>query len=133
MVVEGLVSHPSSFGPQVTVDRLISSVTDRGMVVVARIDHSAAAAEAGLQLRWSEVLIFGNPRAGTPLMQLAPTMAIDLPLRAFVWQDADQQTWLSYNDPSRLAERHGINAGENDIVRAMSDALRAISRDVVGP
>ena len=87
-------------------------MTSRGMTVMARIDHGAAAAKVGLELRPTEVVFFGNPSAGTPLMQAAQTMAIDLPLRALVWQDAEGRTWLAYNDPEWLAQRHDAIAGD---------------------
>src|SRR5262245_53751821 len=94
---EGLITRPSNYGPRETMDRLAAAVADHGMKVMARIDHAAAAAEVGLVLRPTEVLIFGNPRGGTPLMQAVQTMGIDLPLKALVWEDEDGQTWLSYN------------------------------------
>jgi len=87
MTVEGLKVSPSRHGPQETLDRFEVAMARYGMTVFARIDHGAAAARAGLELRPTVVLIFGNARAGTPLMQMAPTIAIDLPLKAVVWQD----------------------------------------------
>ena len=78
------------------------------MSSMARIDHAAGAAKAGMKLRPTEVLIFGNPKSGTPLMQAAQTLGIDLPLRALVWQDEAEKTWVAYNDPEWLAERHGV-------------------------
>jgi len=92
--------------------RLEAAVTAKGMTVFARIDHAAGAASAGLSLRPAEVLIFGNAKGGTPLMQAAQTMAIDLPLKALVWQDASGDTWLSWNDPAWLAARHGVVGAE---------------------
>ena len=79
------------------------------MTILARIDHAAAAANVGMALRPTEVLIFGNPLAGTPLMQAAQTIGIDLPLKALVWQDDAGKTWLAYNDPTWLARRHGAD------------------------
>src|SRR3712207_4267738 len=87
MTPEGLKVAPSSYGPAETMDRLAAAVIDRGMSIVARVDHASAATKVGLELRPTEVLIFGNPRAGTPLMQAAQTIGIDLPLKALVWQD----------------------------------------------
>ena len=107
MTPDGLTACVSSHGPKETMDRLIAAVTSRGMTVLARIDHAAAAAKTGMELRPTEVVLFGNPRAGTPLMQSAQTMGIDLPLKALVWQDAGGKTWLAYNDPNWLAKRHG--------------------------
>src|SRR5216684_7281579 len=107
MAAQGLTTIPSSYGPKDTMDRLEAEVRTKGMTVFARIDHAAGAAAAGLALRPTEVLIFGNAKAGTPLMQAVQTIGLDLPLRALVWQDASGKTWLSYNDPAWLAQRHG--------------------------
>src|ERR1700742_4188777 len=108
----GLITLASKYTPKDTVDRLVAAVEARGMAVLARIDHAAAAHAVGLQLRPTEVVIFGNPRAGTPLMQAVQTIGIDLPLKALVWQDADQKTWLSYNDPQGLAARHAVQGAD---------------------
>jgi uncharacterized protein (DUF302 family) len=115
MTPDGLVTCPSRHGPKETMDRLAAAVTDQGMSVLARMDHAAAAAEVGLTLRPTEVLIFGNPRGGTPLMQVAQTIGIDLPLKALVWQDEAGKTWLSYNDPEWLAQRHHAAAGTGPV------------------
>jgi uncharacterized protein (DUF302 family) len=117
----------SSFGPNETLDRLGAAVTERGIAILARIDHAAAAAQAGLELRPTAVLIFGNPKAGTSLMQAAQTMGIDLPLKALVWQDADGRSWLAYNDPKWLAKRHGAS-GVESMLDAMTAALAAVAR-----
>jgi uncharacterized protein (DUF302 family) len=108
MTVEGLKVSPSRHGPQETLDRFEVAMARYGMTVFARIDHGAAAARAGLELRPTVVLIFGNARAGTRLMQMVPTIAIDLPLKAVVWQDEMGATWLGYNDPVWIARRHGV-------------------------
>src|SRR4030081_2645088 len=123
MTPDGLVTSVSSFCPKETMDRLVAILTGRGMSILARIDHAAAAAKAGMELRPTEVLIFGNPKAGTPLMQAAQTMGIDLPLKAVVWQDDNGKTWLAYNDPKWLAKRHGADAGADRILAAMTAAL----------
>ncbi len=127
MTPEGLTICPSGYGPRETMDRLVAAVTARGMAVLARIDHAAAAAHAGLELRPTEVLVFGNPRAGTPLMQAAQTIGIDLPLKALVWQDAAGETWLGYNDPAWLARRHGAEAGAEHVLDAMHAVLAAVA------
>ena len=111
MTSNGLVTCISSFGPKETMDRLATAVASRGISIMARIDHAAAATAIGMELRPTEVLIFGNPRAGTPLMQAAQTIRIDLPLKALVWQDEGGTTWLAYNDPRWLAQRHSVGAG----------------------
>jgi uncharacterized protein (DUF302 family) len=126
MTPDGLTISASNRGPKETMDRLAAAVTDRGMTVLARIDHAAAAVKAGMELRPTEVLIFGNPKAGTPLMQVAQTMGIDLPLKALVWQDDNGKTWLAYNDPKWLARRHGADTDADRILAAMTAALAAV-------
>jgi uncharacterized protein (DUF302 family) len=104
VTVEGLrVSRSRRHGPQETLDRFEVAMARYGMTIFARIDHGAAAAKAGLELRPTVVLIFGNARAGTPLMQMVPTIAIDLPLKAVVWQDEAGATWLAYGSPGATA------------------------------
>jgi uncharacterized protein (DUF302 family) len=98
------------------------------MVVFARIDHAAGAAQAGLALGPTEVLIFGNAKAGTPLMQSNQTIGIDLPLKALVWQDASGKVWLSYNEPSWIARRHGLAAGTEATIDAMAHGLGDLAR-----
>src|SRR6267142_3026976 len=105
--VDGLVALKSAYGAKDTMDRLELAVKQKGLNVFARIDHAAGAAKLGKKLRATELLIFGNPQGGTPFMQCAQTVGIDLPLKALVWQDASGQVWLGYNDPSFLAKRHG--------------------------
>src|SRR6478752_6481717 len=99
-IVEGLTNVPSRFGPKETMDRLETEIRTKGLEVFARIDHAAGAAEVGLKLAPTELIIFGNARGGTPLMQSAQTIGIDLPLKALVWEDAAGKTWLAYNEPS---------------------------------
>ena len=123
---EGLTTIPSRFGPKETMDRLETEVRTNGMEVFARIDHAAGAAEVGLTLRPTELIIFGSARGGTPLMQSAQTIGIDLPLKALVWQDAAGKTWISYNEPKWIAQRHGVTEAE-PIVNKLADLLSAIS------
>lgn len=130
MIPEGLVSVRSRFEPAETAQRLVVAVTDRGMSVMARVDHAAAAQAVGLDLRPTEVVMFGNPKAGTPLMQSAQTVGIDLPLKALVWQDENGLTFVSYNDPLWIAARHGL-AGER-LVRAMADGLATVVGEATG-
>ena len=122
-MVDGLATVRSSHGPKETMDRLAAAVTARGITILARIDHAGAAAAVGMTLRPTEVLIVGNPRAGTPLMQADQTIGIDLPLKVLVWRDENGATWLSYNDPVWLAERHGIMPESADTLRQMSATL----------
>jgi uncharacterized protein (DUF302 family) len=127
VAIDGLTTIKSSFGPKDTMDRLEAQVKARGLSVFARIDHAAGASSAGLTLRPTEVLIFGNPTGGTPLMQAAQTIGLELPLKALVWQDASGDSWLSYNDPVWLARRYGL-AGETEMVAGkLSAALAAVA------
>src|SRR5579863_3476962 len=128
-MIEGLMTIASAHDPTATMERLVAAITARGMAVLARVDHAGAAAKVGLALRPTDVVIFGNPRAGTGLMQAAQTMGIDLPLKALVWQDEAGKTWLSYNDPRWLAARHGVGAGAEKTLAAMSDALAAVAKE----
>src|SRR5215468_3888375 len=129
--IQGLTSVPSSFDPKVTMDRVEAQIQARGLNVFARINHAVGAAEVGLPLAPTDLIIFGNARGGTPLMQSVQTVGIDLPLKILVWQDAANNTWLSYNEPSWIAERHGV-AGRESIVEKMTDLLRAIAREAAG-
>ena len=108
------------------MDRLEAEIRAHGMKVFGRIDHATGAAEAGLALRPTDLIIFGNTRGGTPLMQSVQTVGIDLPLKALVWEDASGTTWLSYNEPSWIAQRHNIPNAES-IVSKMTAALSAMS------
>jgi uncharacterized protein (DUF302 family) len=128
MAADGLTTIPSNYGTKDTMDRLEAEIKARGMTVFARVDHAAGAAEVALTLRPTELLIFGNPKGGTPLMQSNQTIGIDLPLKALVWQDASGKTWLSYNDPSWLAKRHGLGPDVDPAVNAMAAALSAVAR-----
>ena len=128
MAADGLITIRSSYGPEDTMNRFEAEVGAKGMTVFARVDHAAGAAAVGLSLQPSELLIFGNAKAGTPLMQSMQTIGIDLPLKALVWQDASGSTWLSYNDPSWLAKRHGLGREVETTVAAMAAALNAIAR-----
>ncbi len=104
----GIVRIASSHSVGVTMDHLESLLKERGIIVFARIDFSGDAARAGLTLRPEQLLIFGNPKAGTPLMQAAATAGLDLPLKALIWEDADGKTWLAYNTPQYVLRRHGL-------------------------
>jgi uncharacterized protein (DUF302 family) len=128
MAADGLTTMRSSYGPKDTMNRFEAEVKAKGMSVFARIDHAAGAAGVGLPLRPTEVLLFGNAKAGTPLMHSVQTIGIDLPLKALAWQDASGGTWLSYNDPSWLARRHGLGQEVDAAVRAMAAALDAIAK-----
>lgn len=104
----GILSHPSPYTVSETLDRLESVLRAKGMTVFARVDHSGEAAKAGLAMPPTQLLIFGNPRGGTPIMLAAPLSAIDLPLKALAWQDAAGNVWLSINDPRYLQTRYAL-------------------------
>jgi uncharacterized protein (DUF302 family) len=123
MADNGLVTVRSAHGVKDTIDRLAADVTAKGMRVFARIDHAQGANEVGLALRPTELLIFGNAKGGTPLMQARQTIGIDLPLKALAFEDADGTVWLCYNDPAWLAARHAVAGGE--ATKAMAGALAA--------
>ncbi len=108
VAADGLITVKSPYSAKETMARLETIAKQRGLIIFARIDHSAGAAKVGMTLRPTELLIFGNPKGGTPFMECAQTVGIDLPLKALVWEDALAQTWLGYNDPAYLAERHGV-------------------------
>jgi uncharacterized protein (DUF302 family) len=127
MAADGLTTIPSSYGPKDTMNRLEAAVNAKGMTIFARIDHAAGASAAGLSLRPTEVLIFGNAKGGTPLMQSVQTIGLDLPLKALVWQDISGKTWLSYNDPAWLAKRHGLSGEAEAAVGIITAALHAVA------
>src|ERR1700680_564693 len=119
MPQDGLITLATPYPARDTVERLLGALATRTMTVFARIDHAAGAASAGLALRPTEVVIFGNPKGGTALMQDRQSAGIDLPLKALVWEDADGQVWLGYNDPAWIAQRHGLGAASAGAVEAM--------------
>jgi len=104
----GFVSKPSKYSVSETIQRLTAILKSKGVAIFALIDHSGEAEKSGLKMRPTQLLIFGNPKAGTPLMIAAPTAAIDLPLKALAWEDAEGKVWLSFNSPEYLQQRHGF-------------------------
>jgi len=132
MAADALITLPSSFGPKETMDRLEAEITAKGMTVFARIDHAAGAAEVGLPLRPTELLIFGSAKAGTPLMQARQAIGIDLPLKALAWEDAAGKTWLSYNEPAWLAARHGVAEQSATVVNTLANAIAALVKEATG-
>ena len=123
----GLITIGSRNSVKVTVDRLEARLKVTGVTVFARIDHAAGAASAGMPLRPTELLIFGNPKAGTPLMQANQTIGIDLPLKILVWEDDSGGVWITYNDPTWLAKRHNLGGNAAAAVKAMGDALTKLA------
>ena len=132
MAADGLITVRSNYGPKDTMNRLAAEVKARGKTVFAHIDHAAGAAAVGLPMRPTDLLIFGNAKGGTPLMQSVQTTGIDLPLKILVWQDAADSTWLSYNDPSWLAKRHGLGPDVEATVNALTTASHAVAKAATG-
>lgn len=118
----GMISIKSSHDVKVTADRLEKKLIAKGMTVFIRINHAEAAQKVGKELRPTELIIFGNPKVGTPLMQCGQSVAIDLPQKALIWKDEAGQVWLSYNDPKYLAKRHGIKDCA-DVIKKIETAL----------
>ena len=127
MAADGLITLRSSFGPEETMSRFEAEVRARAMTIFSHIDHTAGAAAVGLPLRPTDLLIFGAAKVGTPLMQSAQTIGIDLPLKALVWQDEAGNTFLSYNDPAFVADRHGIGETAKPVIEAMSRVLKKMA------
>jgi len=129
---DSLIKVKSAHSVRATLDRLETALNEKGVTVIARVDHAAAAQKVGMTLRPTEVLVFGNPKAGTPLMQCAQSIGIDLPQKALAWQDEKGDVWLAYNDQKYLAQRHAAK-GCDAPVTAMSDALAAFAKAATQP
>jgi len=112
LAASGMLTVQSAFDVPTTADRLEAVLKAKGMTIFNRIDHAAAATGVGVDLRPTVLVIFGNPQAGSQLMRCAPTVAIDLPQKALIWQDAYGAVWIGYNDPRYLADRHGLTGCE---------------------
>jgi uncharacterized protein (DUF302 family) len=128
----GLATLASRHPARETTDRLLAALAKRNLTVFARVDHAAGAAAVGMPLRPTELVIFGNPKGGTPLMQEQQIAGIDLPLKALVWEDGDGRTWLTYDDPAWIAQRHGLGARSAAAVQAMAGTLAALAQEVTG-
>jgi uncharacterized protein (DUF302 family) len=105
---KGIVDKPSNHSVDETVEKLKNILQSKGVTLFALVDHSGEAEKVGMRMPPTKLLIFGSPKAGTPLMLAAPSIAIDLPLKILVWQDGDGKVWVSYNSPEYLKERHGL-------------------------
>ena len=121
---DGLVATKSHLSAKATADRFEQLAKERGLTVFARIDHATGASKVGKSLRPTELIIFGNPKAGTPFMQCSQTVAIDLPLKALIWEDSSSEVWIGYNDPAYLATRHG--AVQCPVVENIRKALSSL-------
>jgi uncharacterized protein (DUF302 family) len=128
---DGMITVKSPVDAKTTMDRVEAQAKERGLNIFARIDHAAGAAKIGKTLRPTEVLIFGNPQGGTPFMECAQTVGIDLPLKALAWEDAAGQVWLGYNDPAYLAQRHAVP--ECAVAGNIAKALAGIAQAATAP
>jgi uncharacterized protein (DUF302 family) len=126
LAADGLIEVKSAFPAKETMNRYEETAKQRGLNIFARIDHAGGASKIGKTLRPTELLIFGNPQGGTPFMECAQTVGIDLPLKVLVWEDAQGQVWLGYNDPAYLARRHG--APDCPAVANLSKALAGLAQ-----
>ena len=131
MTTSGVIDIASNHSVTDTIDRLEALARSNGLLVFARIDFGGDAGKAGLEMRPMQMLAFGNPKAGTPLLRESPRSGLDLPLKALAWEDEDGRTWLSYNRPDYLAQRHGVH-DRGPAVQAMTAALEALARAATG-
>ena len=128
----GLITKPSTHSVKETIDRLEHVLKEKGITIALRWSHDAKAKAAGIDLRPTELLIFGNPKLGSHMFTSKQTAGIDFPMKALAWQDENGKVWLTYNDPAYLANRHGITDRE-EIVKKMSGALNKFSDVATGP
>lgn len=128
---DGLIVVKSPRSARDTMNRFEELAKQRDLIVFVRIDHAAGAAKVGKTLRPTEVLIFGNPKGGTPFMECAQSVGIDLPMKALVWEDAWAQVWLGYNDPAFLAQRHGV--AQCPVVENLRKVLSGLAEATVTP
>ena len=128
---DGLIAIKSPRSATDTANRFEALAKQRALVVFVRVDHAAGAAKVGRTLRPTEVIIFGSPQGGTPFMECAQSVGIDLPLKALVWEDAAGQVWLGYNDPAFLAQRHGV--AQCPAVESLRQALSGLAAATVAP
>ncbi len=126
---DGMIALKSPHNVKTTLDRFEAAAKERGLNVFLRVDHAAGALKVGKTLRPTELLVFGNPQGGTPLMECAQGAGIDLPLKALAWQDAAGQVWLGYNDPAYLAKRHA--AADCAVVPSLQKALAGLAQEAV--
>ena len=123
----GLLQIASKYAVDETVKRLESVLAEHGVRVFSVVDHSGEAEKVGMKMRATKLVIFGNPKGGTPLMVAAPTLAIDLPLKALVWEDEGGKVWVSYNSPEYLQQRHGV---PEDLIKNIGGAGALMAKAV---
>jgi len=127
MAADGLINVQSDFSVEETTDRLENILNEKGMTIFNQINHSDAAQKVGVDLRTTQLIIFGNPKVGSPLMQCQQSVAIDLPQKAIIWEDDMSKVWISYNDPRYLGERHNI-IGCDEVITKVEKALSGITK-----
>ena len=127
IAADGVINVSSEFTVVETTDRLESILKEKGMTIFNRINHAAAAAKVDIELRDTELIIFGNPKAGSPLMKCQQSVALDLPQKAIIWEDGEAKVWISYNDPAYLVTRHSISGCETAIAK-VTKALAGITK-----
>jgi uncharacterized protein (DUF302 family) len=132
MAADGLTKVASNYDASETSKRLETSIQAKGMTVFAKVDHAAGAKAVGLDLGPTLLVIFGAARGGTPLMQADQSVGIDLPLRALIWQDAAGRTWISYNEPEWIANRHGLGDGLKPVIGNMHEVRAAVVNEAAG-
>ena len=123
----GLLQVASPYSVDETLKRFEAVLTERGVRVFALIDHSGEAEKVGMKMRPTKLVIFGNPKGGTPVMVAAPSLAIDLPLKALVWEDENGKVWVSYNSPEYLQQRHGV---PEDLIKNIAVAGALVAKAV---
>jgi len=127
VATEGIVNVPSAFSVEETADRMVHILSEKGMTIFNRIEHSEGASKVGIELRETELIIFGNPKVGSPLMKCQQSVAIDLPQKALIWRDENSRVWISYNDPGYLRKRHNIT-GCDAVISKIENALSGITK-----
>ena len=127
MAADGLINVQSDFSVEETTDRLENILNEKGMTIFNQINHSDAAQKVGVELRGTRLIIFGNPKVGSPLMQCHQSVAIDLPQKAIIWEDDKSKVWISYNDSRYLGERHNI-IGCDEVITKVEKALAGITK-----
>jgi uncharacterized protein (DUF302 family) len=133
LAADGMVLVKSAHDVKTTADRLENALNNKGMTVFTRIDHAAGAKSVGIDLLPTELVIFGNPKVGSPIMKCRQSVAIDLPQKALIWQDTSGQVWLGYNDPQYLGSRYGIDDCAEKALQKVSGALANFSRAAAAP
>ena len=131
LAADGLVNVSSTYSVEETADRLENVLQKKGMTIFNRIKHSKAAANVDIELRKTELIIFGNPKVGSPLMQCQKSVAIDLPQKALIWEDENADVWISYNMPAYLVKRHNISGCE-EVIAKIGKALAGITKAATG-